>query len=92
MDSVVLFQEILKCKWTLKLLDALAKGPRRPAELGRELEGLSKKVLHDRLNNLEKNGIVSRKVVSERPSHVEYRLTLRGQSICGLIGQVKALR
>jgi len=92
MDSVALFQEILKCKWTLKIMDSLAKGARRPAELGRELEGLSKKVLHDRLGKLEKNEIVIREVVSERPSHVEYRLTSRGESICRLIGQVKALR
>lgn len=50
-------------------------------ELKREIDGISSKVLSDSLEDLEKNSLVNRKVVSEKPVKVEYSLTGIGESL-----------
>jgi DNA-binding HxlR family transcriptional regulator len=71
---IEVFQQILKCKWTLMILDRFKNGMRRPGELGRSIRGLSSKVMYERLKLLEENEIIERELVAEKPLEVHYRL------------------
>ncbi|MGD9096636.1 MAG: helix-turn-helix domain-containing protein [Desulfobacterales bacterium] len=88
---IEIFQQILKCKWTLLILDRFAKGLRRPGELRRSISGLSSKVLYERLKVLETSEIIARELIAEKPMEVHYRLTRKGRRICAIIDQIKAL-
>lgn len=73
--------DVVTNKWTVIVLYCLAYGPRRYGEIARRIEGISQKVLTQTLRRLERNGLVSRKVLSEMPPSVEYELTELGQSL-----------
>jgi DNA-binding HxlR family transcriptional regulator len=80
--------ELLKCKWTLQILALLQTGPRRTAELLRALPGLTAKVLHARLEELQRSGLVRRWERGGYPRHVEYRLTPEGRRVSPLIDRL----
>lgn len=73
--------KIMSSKWTMLLLHTLCEGKKRFGELQRTLEGISPKTLSMRLQQLEKEGIVSKHVFAEVPLHVEYSLTKKGASL-----------
>jgi DNA-binding HxlR family transcriptional regulator len=73
--------KIIGSKWTILLLHNLFDGKKRFGELQRSLDGISPKTLAQRLKELEKDGIIKRKVFTEIPLHVEYTLTQRGKSL-----------
>jgi DNA-binding HxlR family transcriptional regulator len=73
--------QILGKRWTGLLLDALLQGPRRFCELTVLVEGLSDRVLSDRLRELETEGLVSRVVYPQIPVRVEYQLTEKGYGL-----------
>ena len=70
--------QLLGKRWTGLLLDALMDGPRRFCELTATVEGLSDRVLSDRLRELEVEGVVERIVYPQIPVRVEYKLTEKG--------------
>ncbi|MBA2286086.1 MAG: winged helix-turn-helix transcriptional regulator [Ktedonobacteraceae bacterium] len=72
---------LLGKRWTGLLLDALMGGPRRFCELTAAVEGLSDRVLSDRLRELEVEGIVERQVYPHIPVRVEYQLTEKGRAL-----------
>ena len=68
--------------WKTPVLLMLFEGPKRFAELERELAPISAKVLTQRLKELERAGFVSRvELVSDAPKVVEYRLTPMGEAL-----------
>ncbi len=73
--------QILGKRWTGLLLLALMDGPRRFCELTSLVEGLSDRVLSDRLRELELEGIVKRVVYPQIPVRVEYQLTEKGHAL-----------
>lgn len=56
-------------------------GPRRFCELTASVEGLSDRVLSDRLRELELEGVIERVVYPQIPVRVEYRLTEKGHDL-----------
>ncbi len=82
--------DILRCKWTVAVLDALGQGINRPGQLLRALPGLTTKVLYERVHKLERYGLVVRVAYPELPPRVEYALTERGERLIGLIRQMRA--
>ncbi len=76
--GVVKTLKIIGSKWTILILHALCSGTLRFGELQRSLVGISPKTLSQRLQQLEKEGIVYKKVFAEIPLHVEYSLTPKG--------------
>lgn len=88
---IELFQQILKCKWTLLILDRCHHGFIRPGELRRSITGLSAKVLYERLKLLEEGGVLERELIAEKPVEVHYRLTDKGLKVCDLIARIKNL-
>ena len=63
------------------LLHNLFEGNTRFGQLQRSMEGISPKTLSLRLQELEKEGIINKKVYAEVPLHVEYSLTKKGKSL-----------
>lgn len=72
---------ILGSKWTLLILRELSDGTKRFGQLQKSLKGISPKTLSSRLQELEEEGIVVKKVYPEVPPRVEYSLTPRGESL-----------
>ncbi len=78
---VKLTTSIIGGKWKPILLFHLERKTRRFCELQRLVPGLTKKMLTQHLRELERDGIVHRKVYAEVPPHVEYSLTRHGESL-----------
>jgi DNA-binding HxlR family transcriptional regulator len=77
--------KILGGRWKLMILRELCGGASRFSELRRGLKGISEKVLTQHLRELEKDGIISRKIYPEIPPKVEYSLTPAGTSLKPII-------
>ncbi len=73
--------KIIGSKWTMLIIHNLCDGKKRFGELQRILSPISPKTLSERLRELEKEGIVHKKVFAEVPLHVEYSLTKKGMSL-----------
>jgi DNA-binding HxlR family transcriptional regulator len=82
MRIVIALDGLLCKRWTLHLLMGLSlKQPMRFKEILDDLTGISTKTLSERLQALEKEGIISRKAYSEIPPRVEYSLTKKGMEL-----------
>jgi DNA-binding HxlR family transcriptional regulator len=71
------------------ILEALTeKGEQRFTQLSREVAGISQKMLTQTLRQMERDGLVSRKVHAVVPPRVDYNLTPLGSSLgaafCGV--------
>jgi DNA-binding HxlR family transcriptional regulator len=75
--------ELIARKWTIHILFALheAGGPARFRELQRRVAPITQKELTKRLRDLERSGLVGRRVYAEVPPRVEYRLTELGSTL-----------
>ena len=81
--------DIISGKWTLLILRDLSEGINRFSGLERSLVGISPKTLSERLKQLEKSGIVTRKSYAEVPPRVEYTLTEMGLDLIPLIDHLR---
>ena len=68
-------------KWHTLLLIALADGPRRFGELRRSLPDISQRMLTQSLRELQRDGLIARRVYPTAPPSVDYRLTELGGSL-----------
>jgi len=74
--------EILSKKWAMNIIAEVGKvESTRFNELLRNVQGINKRILSERLQELEKSNIVKRKMFPERPPRVEYSLTIHGKRI-----------
>ena len=73
--------ELVADRWTALLIYSLARGPRRPGELQREIGGISQKMLTQTLRKLERDGLVARTVHPVVPPRVDYTLTPLGETL-----------
>jgi DNA-binding HxlR family transcriptional regulator len=73
--------QLLGKRWTGLILDTLMEGPQRFCEMTATVEGLSDRVLSDRLRELESEGVIERTVYPQIPVRVEYRLTEKGRDL-----------
>src|SRR4030095_5434558 len=75
--------KILEGRWKLVILFHLFVRPvLRFSELERAIPAVSQKMLIQQLRELERDGIVERKVHPQVPPKVEYSLTEWGQALC----------
>ena len=77
--------QLIDSKWKLLILRNLLQRPWRFNELRKDLNGISQKVLTERLRSMEEDGIVTRTVYSEVPPRVEYALSEVGESMRPII-------
>ena len=80
---------LLERRWTMATIYACSSGAVRFNEFRQSLPGVSPTTLSDRLEQLERAGIVERALVPGRPPHSEYTLTPRGarlaEAVAGLL-------
>ena len=72
---------LLAGKWSVEILYLLAGGTRRYSEVFYEVGEISKKTLTQTLRSLERDGLITRRVIPEVPVRVEYSLTPLGWSL-----------
>jgi DNA-binding HxlR family transcriptional regulator len=81
-DELVNLWKILGRRWALLLLKNLnAKEAIRFNELKRLMPGISSTVLAERLSELEREGLISKKIYPEIPPKVEYSLTVQAREL-----------
>lgn len=72
---------ILAGKWKVAIVWNLSFGMKRFAEIRNLLPGVSEKVLTEQLRQLERDGVVKRKVTHSVPPRVDYALTPAGDEL-----------
>lgn len=65
----------------MMVLAVLEPGPLRFNAVKRQLEGVSQKALTQCLRRLERNGLISRRVLPTSPVAVEYEMTELGRTL-----------
>jgi DNA-binding HxlR family transcriptional regulator len=68
-------------KWSILILAVLCQQPRRFNEIRRALDSVTQKALTQCLRRLERNGLVSRRIIEGSPVGVEYAITPLGSSL-----------
>jgi DNA-binding HxlR family transcriptional regulator len=76
---------LLERRWTLSIVYAASSGTRRFNEFLDAVGGIPPGTLATRLAELERDGVLERRVVDSRPPHVEYLLTPRGKQLRRLV-------
>lgn len=82
--------QIMGCKWSMGIIDSIARDITRPGRIQKELDGISTKVLHRCINRLESEGFLTRQSFDEIPPRVEYQFSAKGQDLLSMIRQVQA--
>ena len=80
--------ELIGRRWTGAIVRALNNGIERFSDLACTIEGISFKMLSERLKELEDSGIVDRIVTAGRPVQIAYRLTEKGQALATTLRSV----
>ena len=80
---------LLGGKWKGSILWHLKDGPVRFNDLARQLGGASKKMVAQRLKEMEDVGLIGRNVVSTKPIAVTYEMTDFGRSALGFLERLK---
>lgn len=86
-------ENVVGCKWSVRLLQLLDDGVRRPSALLRAAPGLSAKVMNERLRKMMRFGMLTRVVHGDKPPvEVEYLLTPFGLRFVGILEAVRRLQ
>src|SRR5512138_768655 len=80
--------ELIGKRWTGAILFLLLKSRLRFAELRDAIPDITDRMLSERLQELEENGIVERNVIPEAPVRVEYSLTKKGRALADALDAV----
>ena len=80
---------LLGGKWKGSILWHLKDGPVRFNDLARQLGGASKKMVNQRLKEMEELGLLERCVLSTRPIAVAYEITDFGRSALDVLDQLR---
>ena len=84
-------EDIVGCKWSLSVLDMLEQGVNRPGAMTKKYDGLTTKVLNERLRKLLRYNIVEKIEHNEVPPKVEYFFTDFGKKFLNIIQEIKKL-
>ena len=80
---------IIGGKWTGSILWHLKDGPVRFNDLSRMIGGASKKMITERLRQLEAQGLVRREIMDTAPVSVHYEITEFGRSALGFLDELR---
>jgi DNA-binding HxlR family transcriptional regulator len=81
--------ELIGKRWTGAIVFALTEGSLRFGELARAVPGLSDRLLSSRLRELEREGLVARRVDAGSPVRVTYSLTEAGAELRPAMAELK---
>jgi len=81
---------ILAKPWTPLLIRSLLGGPRRFSEIRAYIGQISDRLLSQRLKELEREGIIARRVIPSTPVRIEYSLTPKGRELEQVVRALQA--
>lgn len=84
-------EDVIGCKWSVSVLLAVGQGICRPGALERHIDGISTKVLSERLRKLTAYGLLEKQTFPEVPPRTEYGLTDTGVKLVDIIRQLQQL-
>jgi DNA-binding HxlR family transcriptional regulator len=90
-SAVRMAEDILGCKWSIAILQTIRQGICRPGMMERSIDGLTTKVLNERLRKLANYKIIQRYAYPEIPPRVEYSLTSFGEKFVGILDDLAEL-
>ena len=82
--------DLLERRWQLSIIYAALTGALRFNEFVDAIEGISPRMLSERLRDLEAAGLIERDVIPSSPPKVGYRLTDRGRQPGPIIDAMRA--
>ena len=82
--------ELIGRRWTGAIVYVLLRSRCRYATLRDAIPDITDRMLSERLQELEQEGIVERTVVPETPVRVEYALTRKGRALAAAIDAMAA--
>lgn len=77
--------EVVDGRWTLLIVRELVPGPRRFTDLLDGLPGISRKLLTERLRDLERDGVIARRDLPPPAARQVYELTADGRDLAQAI-------
>lgn len=81
----------LSGKWKLQIFKLAVEGPLRFSQLLKQLEGSNKQSVAVALKELETDGLLHKKIIQEKPLHIEYSITEKGKDLIGIFEQIEKL-
>jgi DNA-binding HxlR family transcriptional regulator len=81
--------ELIGRRWTGAIIFVLLESRCRFATLREAIPDITDRMLSDRLQELEQEGILERTVVPETPVRVEYALTKKGRALAAAMEAIK---
>ncbi|ENX36044.1 winged helix-turn-helix transcriptional regulator [Acinetobacter courvalinii] len=84
-----LFFEKIADKWVLMIINVLARDIQHFNLLKKSIQGISPKVLSQKLKMLERDGFIQRQVQNTAPIRVDYSLTPLGLEVAEMAYQLK---
>jgi DNA-binding HxlR family transcriptional regulator len=80
--------ELVGRRWTGAIIFILLKARCRFATLREAIPDITDRMLSERLQELEQEGVVERTVVPDSPVRVEYSLTKKGRALAAVVDAV----
>lgn len=80
--------ELIGRRWTGAIIFLLLRAPCRFAALRDAIPDITDRMLSERLQELEQEGIVARTVIPDPPVRVEYSLTPKGRALAAAVDAV----
>jgi DNA-binding HxlR family transcriptional regulator len=81
--------ELLGKRWTGLIIRTLLGGQKRFSDIAEAIPNMSARMLTERFRELEKEGIIIRKVYPETPVRIEYELSDKGRELQGVMDEVQ---
>ena len=82
--------DLLERRWTVSIIWAAQSGAVRFNEFRQSVGSIPPRTLAARLVELERAGLIERRIVDARPPRAEYRLTERGRRLKAVVDAVRA--
>ena len=84
--------DLLERRFAISVIHASLGGARRFNEFRQAIGGIPPRTLSERLRELERAGLLERRIVPATPPHVEYRLTRSGRELAALVDALSRWR
>jgi DNA-binding HxlR family transcriptional regulator len=81
--------DVIGGKWKILIIHLINNGINRFGKMSMMLKDISRQMLTTQLRDLERDGIIERKVYAEIPPRVEYFLTPKGQALTPVMDALK---
>jgi DNA-binding HxlR family transcriptional regulator len=84
--------KLLSGKLKPQIFQLAQKGPLRFNSLLREIEGANKQSLAVALKELVDEGYLEKSIIKQKPLHIEYRLSEKGEALIPVFQQLEQLK